>query len=585
MSRPATSPAPARARALPRGYWGPDRVRPILEQTQTIRFDADPSPLGPGERAAVGELVSAGRMIQDLNELTEHHQSLAARAKLEALHERLGRPAETSDLLELYAMSQGPIATTLDNQLLPFLPVDGFAGGRNVYPWAIEAAEVSAFVERHPERRPEILGLHTVVRRTTPTALRLDLATLRRHRELAALHPGLQARLTTLAASPTAETLYAVPYSVAWPSRILAISGALWRAGEAVESDDRDFAAFLRQRSRDLLTDDNEAGDAAWVRGSFGHLDVVVGAYEPYDDDLFGAKTFFGLSILVRNEASTAELQERTRHLQDIENALPIDRHRVVTSEIPVRAFDVLAAFGQGVGTGAEILPNDPDLIRKYGRKIALRRNAAVHPDVFEGNARRWRAVMAPEHHRELTPEGVFRQVTWHEIGHYLGPDTDHLGRPITTSLGEDAPALEELKSELVAMFACDWLERIGAFSPDEVRAVEAYGILGGFRPKRPLRTQVYPTIWLMLTNRLLDDGALRIEADGVHIDRERLPGAVEAMLRETLAIQDRGTRAESGAFIARHSTWDDRHERLAARIKAAERYRFRHGVFAILED
>jgi hypothetical protein len=571
--------------SLPRGYWGPDRVRPILDQTQVIRFDADLSALGPGERAAVDELVVAGRMVQDLNELTEHHQALDARARLEALHERLGRPAETSDLLELYGMSQGPIATTLDNQLVPFLPVDGFVGGRNVYPWAIEAAEVSAFLASHPERRPEILGLHTVVRRTTPTALRRDLATLRRHRELAALHPGLEARLHALASSPTAESLYAVPYSVAWPSRILGISGALWRAGEAVEPDNRDFAAFLRQRARDLLTDDNEAGDAAWVRGTFGHLDVVVGAHEPYDDDLFGAKAFFGLSILVRDEASTAELRERTRHLQDIENALPIERHRVVGSEIPVGAFDVLAAFGQGVATGAEILPNDPDLIRKYGRKIALRRNAAVQPDAFERSAVRWRAVMAPEHHAELTPEGVFRQITWHEVGHYLGPDTDHLGRPIETSLGEDATALEELKSELVSIFACEWLGRIGAFSPDEVRAVVAYGVLGGFRPTRPLRTQVYPTIWLMLTNRLIDDGALRIEADGVHIDPERIPGAVEAMLRETLAIQDRGSRAESRAFIERHSTWDERHERLGARIKAVERYRFRRALFGFLED
>jgi hypothetical protein len=88
-----------------------------------------------------------------------------------------------------------------------------------------------------------------------------------------------------------------------------------------------------------------------------------------------------------------------------------------------------------------------------------------------------------------------------------------------------------------------------------------------------------------MLTNRLIDDGALRIEADGVHIDPERIPGAVEAMLRETLAIQDRGSRAESRAFIERHSTWDERHERLGARIKAVERYRFRRALFGFLED
>jgi len=573
-----------RSAALPRGYWGPDRTRPILDKVQTIRFEVDLSGLGPGERGAIDELVTAGQILQDLAELTEHHQALDARARLHALHERLGEPAETADLLTLYGLFQGPIATTLENKLEPFLPVDGFVGGRNVYPWGIEAAEVEAFLARRPEQRPTILGLHTVVRRTTPTALRRDLANLRRHRELAALHPGLEERLTALSSATTPEALYAVPYSVAWPSRVLGIAAALWRAGDAVEAEDRDFAAFLRLRSRDLLTDDNEAGDAAWVRGTFGHVDVVIGAHEPYDDDLFGAKAFFGLSILVRDEGATRELNERTRHLQDIENALPIDRHRIVSSDIPIGSFDVVAAFGQGVGTAAEILPNDPVLIRKYGRKIALRRNTVVHPSSMERLEDRWRAVMAPVHIDELTAEGVFRQISWHEVGHYLGPDTDRAGRALEETLGEDAAPLEELKSELVSMFACAWLGRIGAFTQAEVRAVVAHGILGAFRPARPLRSQPYPTIWLMLGNHLLEQGALRIGDDGVHIDHDRIAAAVEQMLGETLAIQDHGSHADSTAFIERHSTWDERHERLAARIKAAERYRYRNSIFEILE-
>jgi hypothetical protein len=569
---------------LPRGYWGPDRVRPILDKTQTTLFDADLSGLGPGERRAVDELVAAGWILQDLAEHSEHHQALDARARLHALHERLGQPGETADLLELYALSQGPIATTLDNELLPFLPVDGFAGGRNVYPWGIEAAEIEAFLGEHPDERSTILGLHTVVRRTTPTALRRDITTIRGHRELAALHPGLEQRLVDLAAASRPPALYAVPYSVAWSKRILAIADHLWRAAAAVEAEDRDFAAFLRQRSRDLLTDDNEAGDAAWVRGSFGHLDLVIGAHEPYDDDLFGAKAFFGLSILLRDEAATRELRERTRHLQAIEDALPIDRHRVVAADIPVGSFDVVAAFGQGVSTAAEILPNDPDLIRKYGRKIALRRNTTVHPDAFERVASRWRSVMAPAHHAELTPDGVFRQITWHEVGHYLGPDTDRLGRSLELPLGEDAAPLEELKSELCSMFACEWLGRIGAFSRDDVRAVVAFGLVGGFRPTRPLRSQPYPTIWLMLGNHFFEQGALRVEDDGFHLDHDRVPGAVASMLAEVLAIQDHGSRAESNAFIQRHSAWGERHERMAERIKAAERYRFWRSRFALLE-
>jgi hypothetical protein len=129
---------------LPRGYWGPDRTRAILDKVLITRYDVDLGGLGPGERAAVHELVAAGRALQDLAEDTEHHQALRARHRLHQLHERLGRPRVTADLLELYALSQGPIATTLDNELLPFLPVDAYAHGRNVYPWAITGEEVEA---------------------------------------------------------------------------------------------------------------------------------------------------------------------------------------------------------------------------------------------------------------------------------------------------------------------------------------------------------------------------------------------------------------------------------------------------------
>ena len=559
---------------LPRGYWGPDRARPILDKTLVMLFEVELDGLAAGERRAVDELLHAGRLIADLNEETEHHQALRSRARLEALHERLGHPPQTADLLELYELFRGPIATTLENERLPFLPVDPFAEGRNVYPWAIEAGEIEAFLETRSDRRSELLGLHTVVRRTTTRSLRRDLATLRRHGALDQLHPGLRERLATLLERPD-ERFYAVPYSVAWPDQILAISARLWRAAEAVAADDSDLAAFLRQRSRDLLTDDNEAGDAAWVRGSFGRLDVVVGAYEQYDDDLFGAKGFFGLTVMLRDEAGTAELQERLKHLQAIEDALPLDRHRTVAAEIPVGTVDVVAAFGQGLEVTAEILPNDASLNRKYGRKILLRRNFVMQPDAFGVLQRRWRAAMAPVHHDELTAVGLFRQTAWHEIGHYLGPDTQRSGRAFEDVLAEDAAVIEELKSELLSTFACLWLRGVGAYTPAEVQEVAAAGLLGSIRAVRPLRSQPYPTLWLMLLNYGLERDYLRLADDGIHVEHERLADTVTSMLRETLAIQDGGTHGDSSAFIERYSTWDERHERIAAAVRAAEQHRF----------
>lgn len=570
---------------LPRGYWRTERTRPILDKVLEVTFEVNLDGLGDGERGAIAELVAASRLLQQLAEDTEHRQALGARRRLGELHERLGRPAATADLIRLYEISQGPIATTLDNELQPFLPVDRWVPGRNVYPWGIAADEVRAFVEARPDRRAEILGIHTVVRRTTPQALRRDLATLRRRRELDALHPGLRDRLEGLVAAPDSEPFYAVPYSVAWPARILAISRHVWRAATAVEPDDPDFAAFLRQRSRDLLTDDNEAGDAAWVRGSFRELDAVVGAYDVYDDDLFGAKAFFGLTIMRREPGASAELRARLGHLQAIEDALPIDRHRTVTTDVRVGSYDVISAVGQGMGVLAEILPDDADLIRKYGRKIILRHNYAVAPAMFERVHARWRAAMAPVHHDELTAAGNFRETTWHEVGHYLGPDTDRSGRTFEVTLGEDAPLFEELKSELLSVFASLWLQRAGEFTQAEARQVIASSVMAGLRPVRPRRSEPYALLYLMELNYFLDGGLLRIEADGVHLDYDRAPEVYESMLREVLAIMDHGSRKESNPFIERYSTWDERHERIAANVRASERYRSIYGRFPALQE
>src|SRR5262249_33748694 len=161
------------------------------------------------------------------------------------------------------------------------------------------------FLAARPERRREILDIHTVVRRTTPEAVRRDIRTLGRHTVLDGLHPGLRERLEGLATAPDREPVYSVPHSGAWPERLLAISARLWQAASAAMPDDPDLAAYLRQRSRDLLTDDNEAGDAAWIRGRFRKLDVVAGSYGTYTDHLFGAKASFGLAVLLQEAAGT----------------------------------------------------------------------------------------------------------------------------------------------------------------------------------------------------------------------------------------------------------------------------------------
>jgi hypothetical protein len=102
----AQAPAPA---------WTPAQSKEILDKTLPIRLAPDLSHLTAGERAAVAKLIEVGGIFQELYEEQRHHQALAAKARL-----RAGSPEAT-----LYRLFNGPIATTLDNRVVPFLPVAG----------------------------------------------------------------------------------------------------------------------------------------------------------------------------------------------------------------------------------------------------------------------------------------------------------------------------------------------------------------------------------------------------------------------------------------------------------------------------
>ena len=56
-------------------------------------------------------------------------------------------------------------------------------------------------------------------------------------------------------------------------------------------------------------------------------------------------------------------------------------------------------------------------------------------------------------------------------------------------------------------------------------------------------------------------------------------------LLREVLALQDRGDERAADAFITRWSDWDEAlHGRVAAAMRAQQRYRYRLFTYAALD-
>jgi len=67
-------------------------------------------------------------------------------------------------------------------------------------------------------------------------------------------------------------------------------------------------------------------------------------------------------------------------------------------------------------------------------------------------------------------------------------------------------------------------------------------------------------------------------------IDYGRYHEAVRDLLKQVFALQEGGDRAAAEAFITRWGSWDDNlHGRLAAGIRAQQRYRFRLFEYGVL--
>ncbi len=581
--------AASAASDLPRGYWRLEQSQPIIEKTQTIRLAPDLSSLTAGERAAVAKLLEVGKIFQGIYEEQLHAQAAASFDKLTKLDAQLNSPAATRNLLTLYRLNQGPIASTLENKREAFLPVLPRQEGSNLYPLGVKREQLEAYLSAHPDKRDSLLGLRSVVRRADRPSLLRDIRKLTQYPVLATLHPGLKKELQALYASPDESAFYAVPYSVAYADELIRAHELLNEAADAVRKDDEEFARYLRNRARDLLSDDYESGDAAWVTGHFKNLNALIGSYEVYDDDLYGVKTFFAFSLLKTRHEETEALRKAMKGLQALEDSLPYEHHKRVREDIPVGVYDVVADFAQARGGNtATILPNESYLARRYGRTILLRANIMREPNIFEGTNKRWMAAVAPAHHTELTSEGNFYRTLWHEVGHYLGVDLTKTGQDLDTALQENSSAMEEMKADLVSLFVAEALRKQGYYTAEQLRAVYASGVLRVLQNNKPRRDQPYNTMQLMQWNFFMENGLLSFDAatGKLKINYDKYHSTVGKMLAKVLEVQYEGDKAASDKFIEQYTAWDENlHGVVAKNIREQQGYRYRLFTYAALGE
>ena len=116
--------------------------------------------------------------------------------------------------------------------------------------------------------------------------------------------------------------LHVVPFSREYHD-LLQKSANLLREAAALTPNPT-LKHFLTSRADAFLTNDYYASDVAWMDLD-APLDITIGPYETYNDELFGYKASFEAYVNLRDDAETDKLKFFAAHLQEVENNLPID--------------------------------------------------------------------------------------------------------------------------------------------------------------------------------------------------------------------------------------------------------------------
>ena len=181
--------------------------------------------------------------------------------------------------------------------------------------------------------------------------------------------------------------------------------------------------------------------------------------------------------------------------MQALEDALPYDRHKQVREDIPVGVYDVIADFGQSRGGNtATNLPNEALSCRAAtAAPSCCAPTSCAIPELFAGGrAASRQAAVAPAMPADLTADGNFHRTLWHEVGHYLGVDRTADGPRPRCRIGADANLLEEMKADLVSLFAARSSAAAAITARTSFARIYASGILRTLQNNRPRREQPY---------------------------------------------------------------------------------------------
>ena len=355
---------------------------------------------------------------------------------------------------------------------------------------------------------------------------------------------------TVIRRDPDSKKLTAVPYSKEYAPALQRAAGLLREAADATGNPS--LKKFLSLRADAFLSNDYYPSDLAWMDLD-SPIDVTIGPYETYNDEIFGYKAAFEAFISLRDEQETERLKFFAGHLQEVENNLPIEprfRNPKIGALAPISVVNELYAAGDaahGVQTAAYNLPNDERVVHEKGSKRVMLKN--VQDAKFRNTLVPIAARVLPKPAQaDVSFDLFFAQILAHELSHGIGPHQIEIAGRATTprqELKELYSAFEEAKADVTGLFLLQYLYDHGQLPGDKAaneRRLYTTFLASSFRTLRFGLQDAHAKGMAMQFNYLWDKGAFVPGPAGTFtVDSSKIKAVVRDLTHDLLTIEATG--------------------------------------------
>lgn len=488
-----------------------------IAQFEPVEIKYDNSILDERQKIVIQKLYEASKIMDKLFLIQVYENNWAIKDKLLSSTDEL-------DILKLayFNIMAGPFDRLDHNK--PFAAETSKPPGANFYPSDMSKEDFNSWIKNNPDDEKAFTSEFTIIKK-------------------------IDGKLT------------AIPFSTYYQPELTEAAKLLKDAAEF--ADNASLKKYLNLRADAFLSNDYYESDVAWMDLKDNKIEVVIGPYEVYEDELLNYKASFESFVTIKDPVESEKLAKFSAYLTDIERNLPIpENHKNYKrgAESPIVVVNEIFSGGDtkaGVQTLAFNLPNDERVRTAKGSKKVMLKN--IHEAKFEKLLKPIAAiVMTDEQLQYVTFDGFFNHTLMHEMSHGVGPGFITIaGRntEVKKELKETYSTLEECKADILGMYNNIFMIEKNVYNKSFEKEIWCTFLAGTFRSVRFGINEAHGGGNAIIYNYLLENGGFEYDSisQKVKINFLKIYPSLKELAKIVLLIQAEGNYKSGKKLIEKY--------------------------------